>query len=50
MVYVQAWYETIFCGNLAIGLNHEKLHALHDETFLYLNELVEEQPLEEVAL
>ena len=50
MLYVQAWYETIFLGDLAIGFNRDKLHELNDETFLYLNEQMEEPPLEEVAL
>ena len=36
MLLVQAWYETIFCGNLEIGLDRNKLHQLEDETFLYL--------------
>lgn len=36
MLLVQAWYETIFCGALEIGLDREKIHQLDDETFLYL--------------
>ena len=36
MVLLQAWYETIFCGALEVGLDRGKVHQLEDEAFLYL--------------
>lgn len=45
MLLTQAWYETIFCGALEIGLDREKVHSLEDESFLYF-EPTDEEPYE----
>ena len=35
MLTMETWWKDIFSGNLAIGLNENKIHQLHDESFLY---------------
>ena len=35
MLTMETWWEEIFSGNLAIGLNENKIHQLQDESFLY---------------
>ena len=35
MLTLETWWKDIFSGNLAIGLNENKIHQLHDESFLY---------------
>lgn len=44
MMTTETWWESIFSGVLAYGINEEKLHLLQDEAFLYLSTAhVEEQ-------
>nr|WP_198044836.1 hypothetical protein [Lysinibacillus timonensis] len=38
MISTDSWWEKIFSGHLAVGLNEEKLHQLEDESFLFLSE------------
>lgn len=35
MLTMETWWEDIFSGNLAIGINENKIHQLQDESFLY---------------
>jgi hypothetical protein len=37
MISTEYWWEEIFSGPLAIGINEEKIHQLEDESFLYFN-------------
>ncbi|BDH60945.1 hypothetical protein MTP04_10750 [Lysinibacillus sp. PLM2] len=48
MISTDTWWEKIFSGPLAVGLNEEKVHQLEDESFLFLTE--EELPNEENQL
>lgn len=41
MITTQTWWESIFSGPLAHGINHEKLHLLENEDFLYLQNIEE---------
>ena len=36
MMTATNWWETIFSGNLKIGINEQKTYQLEDESFLYL--------------
>lgn len=38
MISTENWWEQIFSGALAIGINEEKMHQLEDESFLFLRE------------
>lgn len=38
MLTVETWWKDIFSGDLAIGLNENKVHQLHDESFLYYSD------------
>ncbi|QTD42506.1 hypothetical protein [Sporosarcina sp. Te-1] len=38
MTTTETWWETIFEGNLSLGLNKERIADLDDETFLYFND------------
>jgi len=38
MISTENWWEQIFSGPLAIGINEEKVHQLEDESFLFLSE------------
>ncbi|MBD7983337.1 hypothetical protein H9649_01995 [Sporosarcina sp. Sa2YVA2] len=38
MTTTETWWETIFEGNLSLGLNKERISDLEDETFLYYGE------------
>ncbi|MBB5149252.1 MULTISPECIES: hypothetical protein [Ureibacillus] len=38
MISTEYWWEEIFSGPLAIGINEEKIHQLEDESFLYFKE------------
>lgn len=37
MMMTETWWESIFSGALAHGINEDKLHLLQDEAFLYLS-------------
>ena len=37
MMMTETWWESIFSGALAHGINEEKVHLLQDEAFLYLS-------------
>lgn len=39
MTTTETWWETIFEGNLSLGLNKERISDLNDETFLYFGEM-----------
>lgn len=39
MTTTETWWETIFEGNLSLGLNKERISDLEDETFLYYGEM-----------
>lgn len=39
MITTETWWESIFYGPLALGINREKLQLLEDESFLYLQNL-----------
>lgn len=48
MMMTETWWESIFSGALAYGINEEKLHLLQDEAFLYLSiAYLEEQKIQE---
>ena len=38
MTTTETWWETIFEGNLSLGLNKERIADLEGETFLYFND------------
>ncbi|MCG7342679.1 hypothetical protein MHZ92_00965 [Sporosarcina sp. ACRSL] len=38
MTTTDTWWETIFEGNLSLGLNKERISDLDNETFLYFND------------
>ncbi|MFD1205741.1 MULTISPECIES: hypothetical protein [Sporosarcina] len=38
MTTTETWWETIFEGNLSLGLNKERIADLDDENFLYFSE------------
>lgn len=38
MTTTETWWEDIFEGNLALGINKERLAELEDENFLYFEE------------
>ena len=42
MIITETWWETIFSGVLAIGINEKKLHQLEDESFLFFKEQLPE--------
>lgn len=37
MTTTDTWWETIFEGNLSLGLNKERITDLDNETFLYFD-------------
>ena len=37
MMMTETWWESIFSGALAHGINEDKMHLLQDEAFLYLS-------------
>lgn len=37
MITTETWWESIFSGPLAYGINKEKLQMLENEDFLYLS-------------
>lgn len=39
MITTETWWESIFSGPLAFGINKEKLQLLENEEFLYLRTL-----------
>lgn len=47
MLVTETWWEDIFSGALAIGLNEQKLRQLEDESFLYFNDSQTDQQLHE---
>lgn len=38
MTPTDTWWETIFEGNLSLGLNKERISDLTNETFLYFDD------------
>ncbi|WP_252503781.1 hypothetical protein [Sporosarcina sp. Marseille-Q4943] len=38
MTTTDTWWETIFEGNLSLGLNKERITDLDNETFLYFDQ------------
>ncbi|VDG97302.1 Uncharacterised protein [Lysinibacillus sphaericus] len=38
MTTTDTWWETIFEGNLAAGLNKERMNELEEEHFLYFRD------------
>lgn len=38
MITTETWWEEIFSGALAIGINEQKTYQLEDESFLYFND------------
>lgn len=36
MITTETWWESIFSGPLALGINREKIQLLESEGFLYL--------------
>lgn len=38
MTTTETWWETIFEGNLSLGMNKERFTELEDENFLYFEE------------
>lgn len=43
MTTTETWWKNLFEGNLALGINHERLDELDGETFLYFKEEREEE-------
>lgn len=43
MISTKYWWEDIFSGPLAIGINEEKIHQLEDESFLFFKHPLEEE-------
>ena len=50
MLVTETWWEDIFSGALAIGLNEQKLCQLEDESFLYFTEPETDQQLNEQTI
>ncbi|WP_169778072.1 hypothetical protein [Lysinibacillus contaminans] len=52
MMMTETWWESIFSGALAHGINEEKVHLLQDEAFLYLSvaDLEEQKKVEPLNL
>ncbi|CAM3096745.1 hypothetical protein FITA111629_03225 [Filibacter tadaridae] len=46
MTTTESWYETIFEGNLSLGIDKDRLFELEEENFLFFNE--EEPNLEQL--
>ena len=46
MIITETWWETIFSGVLAIGIDEKKLSQLEDESFLYFKEQLPEAQTE----
>lgn len=42
MTATETWWENLFEGNLALGINPERLEELDNENFLYFTESIEE--------
>lgn len=42
MIETETWWETIFTGAFAMGINKERLSELDEESFLYFKEDQEE--------
>lgn len=38
MTTTENWWETMFEGNLSLGINKERLTELEEENFLYFND------------
>ena len=38
MTTTETWWETIFEGNLSLGINKERFAELEEENFLYFDE------------
>ncbi len=38
MTTTETWWETIFEGNLSLGMNKERFTELEEENFLYFEE------------
>lgn len=43
MTATETWWKNLFEGNLAPGINHERLDELEEENFLYFKEVHEEE-------
>lgn len=43
MTTTETWWETIFEGNLSLGINKERFDELEKEKFLYFEEEESEQ-------
>ncbi|WP_170061496.1 hypothetical protein [Rummeliibacillus pycnus] len=42
MLKTETWWESLFSGDLSIGISLERQHELDNEEFLYLKNLNEE--------
>ena len=50
MISTDTWWESIFSGPLAYGINQEKIRLLEDEQFLYFkHEHVDEKNKEDIS-
>ncbi|MDW0115922.1 hypothetical protein QTL97_03060 [Sporosarcina thermotolerans] len=43
MTTTDTWWETIFEGNLSLGLNKERISDLNDENFLFFDDRFEQE-------
>ncbi|WP_339249366.1 hypothetical protein NSQ43_08790 [Sporosarcina sp. FSL W8-0480] len=43
MTTTDTWWETIFEGNLSLGLNKERISDLNDENFLFFDDRLDEE-------
>jgi hypothetical protein len=46
MTETATWWETIFTGAFAMGINKERLSELDEESFLYFKEVQDEMEME----
>jgi hypothetical protein len=42
MTITETWWETIFTGAIAMGINKERIDELDEESFLYFKEVQDE--------
>ena len=49
MLNPNSWWKEIFSGELSIGLNEQKVHQIHDESFLFYSDSNEHILLKESA-
>ncbi|MGX9133453.1 hypothetical protein ACWV26_03585 [Rummeliibacillus sp. JY-2-4R] len=49
MLKTKTWWESLFSGDLSIGISLERQQELEEEEFLFLQNLSDSDPNEEVS-